>query len=133
LASLGTGPDARVLGTMEITVLDPAKRGVYSYDAKERCEQIVRYSPLPRDSLREEIEGLALAAHRALECRDAARVDVRLDGKGRPNFLEINPLPGLHPTHSDLPMLAAQEGMRYEELIQCILDSAARRTQHTPR
>jgi D-alanine-D-alanine ligase len=46
---------------------------------------------------------------------------------GRPAFMEVNPLPGLHPTHSDLPMIAMQEGMTYEQLIGEILSSAARR------
>jgi D-alanine-D-alanine ligase len=35
-------------------------------------------------------------------------VDIRLDSQDRPAFMEINPLPGLHPTHSDLPMIATQ-------------------------
>jgi len=37
-----------------------------------------------------------------LECRDGGRVDVKLDADGKPAFMEINTLPGLHPTHSDL-------------------------------
>jgi D-alanine-D-alanine ligase len=41
--------------------------------------------------------------------------------------LEINPLPGLHPTHSDLPMIATQEGMKYEELIGQIINNALKR------
>jgi D-alanine-D-alanine ligase len=36
---------------------------------------------------------LATRAFEALECRDFARVDFRLDGGGTPRFLEINPLP----------------------------------------
>jgi D-alanine-D-alanine ligase len=59
-----------------------------------------------------------------LECRDGGRVDIRCDAAGRPCFIEINPLAGLHPTHSDLPMIAAQEKMTYAELIKAILDSA---------
>ena len=31
--------------------------------------------------------------------------------------MEVNPLPGLNPVHSDLPMIATQEGMSYSELI----------------
>ena len=36
---------------------------------------------------------LAVRAFGALECRDFARVDLRLDARGEPWFLEINPLP----------------------------------------
>ena len=45
----------------------------------------------------------------------------------RPNFIEANPLAGLHPEHSDLPMIATKVGMSYQELIRQILESAARR------
>jgi D-alanine-D-alanine ligase len=88
---------------------------------------MVRYSAPPRDALRREVEALALESYRVLECRDAGRVDVRCDGRGRPAFLEVNPLPGIHPTHSDLPMIATQEGMSYPELIGAIIDGAAER------
>ena len=124
---LGTGRDARVLGTMEIEILDRRHEGVYSYETKEQCESLVRYSPAPRDSLRRRVEDLALKAHRALECRDAGRVDIRLDRNGDPSFMETNPIPGLHPTHSDLPMIATQEGMGYRELIGAIIASALKR------
>jgi D-alanine-D-alanine ligase len=36
---------------------------------------------------------LAVRAFLALDCRDFARVDLRLDARGEPWFLEINPLP----------------------------------------
>jgi len=122
---LGTGPAARVLGVMEVRVKPGAPAADYSYKVKEMCEQFVEYGPMEKGPLRSEVESLALAAHRALECRDTSRVDVRLDAAGRPSFLEINPLPGLHPSHSDLPMIAAQEGMSYRDLIGAILASAA--------
>jgi len=108
-ALLGTGRDAAVLGTMEITIREDAPATDYSYEVKELCEQFVHYFPMPQGTLREEVEGLALRAYQVLECRDTGRVDIRLDARGRPAFIEINPLPGIHPTHSDLPMIATQE------------------------
>ncbi|MBM4142371.1 MAG: D-alanine--D-alanine ligase [Lentisphaerae bacterium] len=124
---LGTGPDARVLGTMEISMLPNASSADYSFDVKEKCETVVRYAALERGALRADVEDLALKAYRALECRDAGRVDIRLDRRGKPAFMEMNALPGLHPTHSDLPMIATQEGMPYVQLIGAIIDSAAQR------
>jgi D-alanine-D-alanine ligase len=121
---LGNGASARVLGTLEIALCERPEGGIYSYDTKERCEQLVRYTPAPAGALRASVEHLALQAYRTLECRDAARADIRLDRAGQPAFLEINPLPGLHPTHSDLPMIATQEGMTYRELIGSIVHSA---------
>jgi D-alanine-D-alanine ligase len=128
---LGTGREARVLGTMEIEILDDTFNGIYTYETKERCEKLVRYSPAPRDALRTRVEALALNVHRQLECRDAGRVDIRLDANGEPSFMEMNPIPGIHPTHSDLPMIATQEGMTYKDLIASIIQSAlARSPQH---
>jgi D-alanine-D-alanine ligase len=126
-AVLGEDRRARVLGSMEIAMRRRAGTDIYSYLNKERCEELVRYSPMAPGRLRKTVERLALESYRLLGCRDAARVDFRCDGKGRPMFLEINPLPGLHPIHSDLPMIAAQEGMSYKELIGSIIDSACRR------
>jgi D-alanine-D-alanine ligase len=131
-AVLGTGRDAQVLGTMEIAIRQGAPAADYSYVVKELCEQWVNYFPMPKGALRDEVESLALQAHRVLECRDTSRVDIRLDARGRPAFIEINPLPGLHPTHSDLPMIAAQEGMAYEELLRRIVQSALARQESVP-
>jgi D-alanine-D-alanine ligase len=59
--------------------------------------------------------------------RDAGRIDLRCDAAGRPHFLEANPLAGLHPEHSDLPMLCSRIGMSYKSLVECIVTSASRR------
>lgn len=124
---LGTGIDAQVLGTLEIVLLADAEPGAYSYTNKERCEELVRYDLVrpEDDSEVAEAERIALAAWRELNGRDAGRIDLRSDGNGRPNFIEANPLAGLHPEHSDLPMLATKVGMSYQELIRRIVESAA--------
>jgi D-alanine-D-alanine ligase len=59
--------------------------------------------------------------------RDGGRVDLRADGSGAFQVLELNPLPGLHPTHSDLTILWSMAGRAYPELIAAILDSALQR------
>jgi D-alanine-D-alanine ligase len=125
---LGTGSDARVLGTLEILLGADAERDVYSYLNKEECESRVAYPFVPpTDPVVADAEHIALSAWRALGCRDAGRVDLRCDASGQPMFIEVNPLAGLHPKHSDLPMLATAIGMSYEQLIAGIIDSAARR------
>jgi D-alanine-D-alanine ligase len=126
-AVLGNGANARVLGTMEFTIRKDAPAQDYSYQVKELCEQFVHYFPMTKGKLRSEVEDLAVETYRVLECRDAARVDIRLDSAGRPSFLEINPLPGLNPTHSDLPMIAVQEGLSFKELIGIIINNALER------
>ena len=75
-------------------------------------------------ALANEGNAVALAAWRALEGRDAGRIDVRADGAGRIHFLEANPLPGLHPEHSDLPILCTMAGISYRELLGWIMESA---------
>jgi D-alanine-D-alanine ligase len=126
-AVLGNGANACVLGTMEFAIRKDAPAQDYSYQVKELCEQFVHYFPMTKGKLRSEVEDLAIKSYRVLECRDAARVDIRLDSAGRPSFLEINPLPGLNPTHSDLPMIAAQEGLSFKELIGIIINNALER------
>ena len=126
---VGTGDDARVLGTLEIVLLSNAEPGAYSYINKERCEELVRYDLVRSDNDPEvaEAERIALISWRELNGRDAGRIDLRSDGSGRPNFIEANPLAGLHPEHSDLPMIATKVGMSYQELIRQIVESATRR------
>jgi D-alanine-D-alanine ligase len=124
---IGTGGDARVIGTLEIAIKDNSLKSVYSYKTKELCESLVEYTSPARDRLRADVEDLALKSYRALECRDAGRVDIRLDSAGKPSFMELNALPGLHPTHSDLPMIATNEGVSYEALISAIIQSALKR------
>ncbi|BCX17593.1 MAG: D-alanine--D-alanine ligase [Geminicoccaceae bacterium] len=123
---VGSGPRARIVGTLEVELLPGAEPGVYSYTNKERCEELVRYRLVDDSEARAAAE-LALACYRALECRDAGRVDLRSDAAGRPHFLEVNPLAGLHPTHSDLPILASLAGLGYDGLIGAIVASAAER------
>ena len=124
---LGTGAAARAIGTLEVTLRPEADAEVYSYRNKEHCETLVDYRLLDEPMLAVAVEGLALRAWRALGCRDAGRVDIRLDGRGVPNFIEVNPLAGLHPDHSDLPILCKMQGMSYRELIGGILESAGAR------
>lgn len=123
---LGTGDAARVIGVAEITVRADAADPVYSFENKEMCETTVVYS-LATDGEAMAAAEAALAAYRALECRDAARLDFRSDAHGVPHFLEANPIAGLHPTHSDLPIIADLAGLGYDALIDGILRSAATR------
>lgn len=131
---LGTGPETRVLGTLEIVLLEGAEPEVYSYVNKERCEELVEYRlVLPDDPQVREAEEVARAAWIALGCRDGGRIDLRCDSLGHPQLLEANPLAGLHPSHSDLPMLATALGMAYHDLVGAILRSASARISQPQR
>lgn len=128
---IGSAADAAVLGTIEVHLRAVAEPGVYSYINKEHCEQLVEYRLVrPQDSAPvKEAEDIALRAWRVLGCRDAGRVDLRSDEKGRPQFMEVNPLAGLHPQHSDLPIICNHLGIAYVKLIERIIASAAQRSR----
>ena len=70
---------------------------------------------------------VALGVYNALACRDAARVDLRCDSNGEPCFLEVNPLPGMNPVTSDLPILSRMAGLSYRDLVGSIVEAAVRR------
>jgi D-alanine-D-alanine ligase len=127
----GTGPDAAVLGTMEVHLLPEAEQGVYSYSNKENSEKLVSYTikaPSADPAFKRSAE-VALMAWRVLGCRDAGRVDIRCDENENPNFLEVNPLAGIHPEHSDLPIISTSVGLGYQALIERIVHSASKRVK----
>jgi D-alanine-D-alanine ligase len=125
----GTGREAEVLGTMEVLLKPQAEAEVYSYANKENSEELVTYRPVhpQKDDEVRRAEEIALAAWRALGCRDAGRADIRSAAAGQPQFMEVNPLAGLHPWHSDLPMLCEFQGISYVQLIDRIVRSASQR------
>jgi D-alanine-D-alanine ligase len=129
---VGTGTKSQILGTMEVILLAGAEKGVYSYVNKEKCEELVEYRLVfpESDMAVKQTEALVLGCWQALGCRDGGRIDIRCDEMGKPYFLEVNPLAGLHPEHSDLPILCNHLSIPYVELIRQILDSAAVRVLH---
>lgn len=129
---VGTGVDADVIGTVEILLRDAAEPDVYSYMNKEQSEVLcdvvlVRATDVAAVA---EAEEIALAAWRAVAGRDAGRIDLRCDAACKPQLIEINPLAGLHPTHSDLPAVWTDMGSTYVELIERIVESAKSRITH---
>ncbi len=124
---LGTGAEAHVLGITEIT--PPAAHGVSDQGEKERWGDSIAgvFTPVTEAALRSSLADLALRAYRAVECRDLGRVDIRLDAAARPHVMELNPLVGLHPTCSVMPIIARQAGLSYDELIAAIVTNALRR------
>jgi D-alanine-D-alanine ligase len=123
---LGTDHDAAVLGTLEVLFGPNAEPDVYSYRNKEHSEALMSYRLVrPIDDKQvAQAEAIALAAWRAVGGRDGGRLDLRCGADGGPQLMEVNPLAGLHPTHSDLPMLCTALGMEYVELIERIVESA---------
>ncbi len=123
---VGTGKSAKVVGVMEIVVTEKAPELVYSYTTKENWHGVVEY-PMATGTDYDICAHVALRAWQALGCRDGGRIDLKMDENGIPNFIEVNPLAGINPDHSDLPMLAKKNGISYNELLGMIMVSAISR------
>jgi D-alanine-D-alanine ligase len=124
----GNGPEAEVLGLMEVAPAQPDGFFIYDLEAKRDWRRRIRYHIPPRlpSTVVEQIRGDALCAYHLLGCCDIARLDFRLNTQGRPHFLECNPLPGLNPSSGDI-VLMSKGVLPYEELVQGIfLDAVAR-------
>jgi len=138
VAMIGNGDDLRVLPIVEIdfSSLPAGANPVYSYEAKWIWDQAeaplqIFQCPAPLDPLLQHaIESVCLKAFRVLGCRDWCRIDVRLDGAGRPNIIEVNPLPGVLPRpeqNSCFPKAARAAGLSYPQMIQAVVDAACYR------
>lgn len=123
---IGTGDQARAVGILEIKEREKTRHTIYSYEKKELCEEYIDYISVS-DPVARKAGEMGVAVWKKFGCRDAGRVDFRLDENGTINFLEVNPLAGLHPTHSDLPIMWSDTGHSYEELIAEIMKSALKR------
>jgi D-alanine-D-alanine ligase len=137
-AVLGNADEAIVLPIvgMNFETLPAGALPIYSFEAKfvwDRPENPLDIFQCPARitrKLQASIERVTLDAFRVLGCRDWARIDIRLDAKGAPNVIEVNPLPGILPDPADnscLPKAARAAGIGYDELIQSCLRYAAAR------
>jgi D-alanine-D-alanine ligase len=120
---IGYGKDAVAIGGMEVIC---ANNLPYSVEVKENYQEYCTYKPLG-DEIIDECKSVALNAWRALDAVDAGRVDLKADRNGRICFIEANPLAGLNPVHSDLPILARMYGIQYQTLMEMIMKAAIKR------
>ena len=119
----GTGDDAVAIGGMEIECLNNFP---YSVEFKENYQEFCKYQPMANE-FSGECKKVALDVWKALGAVDAGRVDVKADRNGRICFMEVNPLAGLHPIHSDLPILSRMSGIDYQTLMEMIVKSSLKR------
>ncbi|HSL17191.1 MAG TPA: ATP-grasp domain-containing protein [Methylomirabilota bacterium] len=129
---VGNGTERRVVAVMEVVWTEHSEVEAYTQLNKDEYLDRLEYRLVDGEPLAVEAARLALAVAEALECRDAARVDLRCDANGRLSFLEVNPLPGLHPVRSDLPIMARLAGLAYDDLLAAIVDAAHERTLPRP-
>ncbi|PKL52348.1 MAG: D-alanine--D-alanine ligase [Nitrospira bacterium HGW-Nitrospira-1] len=94
----------------------------YNYEAKYTAG-LTEYI-LPPQLRRKAYAGaknIGLAAHKALGCSGATRVDLIIDTNGNPFVLEVNTIPGMTET-SLLPKIAKNAGIGFGELLRRILE-----------
>ena len=126
---LGNGEDLQTFPVLEIVLPEGAR--YYRYEQKSRHEREICCPAAIPESLADEMTRMAVVAFTALECCDFARVDFMADHQGKPHFLEINPLPGLHPENSLYPQQAYAAGLSYDDLIGRIIEVAMARYRIT--
>jgi D-alanine-D-alanine ligase len=120
---IGTGDDTAAIGGMEIECKDNLP---YSVEFKENYQIYCKYIPMASE-FADECKTVAINVWKALGGVDGGRVDVKADRNGRICFMEVNPLAGLHPVHSDLPILSRLTGISYQTLMEMIMKSAIKR------
>jgi len=99
----------------------------YDYNAKYKDGRTRIVCPAELEpAVAEKVQALAVAAHRALGCRDVSRTDIILDAAGTPWVLEVNTLPGMT-AHSLLPRAAGAAGTGFVELCERLLCLALKR------
>ena len=121
-AVLGAGAAAHALPVVRIV----APEGSYDYQNKYFTD-VVKYvcpSGLPADE-EAEIQRLAIAAYRSLDCRGWGRADLMIRASDRkPYLLEMNTSPGMT-SHSLVPMAAKAAGLSYERLCLHLVANAS--------
>jgi D-alanine-D-alanine ligase len=106
----------------------PTGHEFYDYEAKYLDEHGAQLS-IPADlkpDVMEQVQRMAIAAFRAIECSGMARVDFFLRGDDELWVNEINTIPGF--THISMyPKLWEASGLSYPDLVERLLDLAMER------
>jgi D-alanine-D-alanine ligase len=110
-----------------VTEIIPLGHGFYDYDAKYAAGGSKHLCPAPlKPFVYQNVQKLALEAHRAIGCRGVSRSDFRYDetGSGEIIWLEVNTQPGMTRT-SLVPELAALAGLSFTELVAWMVEDAS--------
>lgn len=137
-AILGNGSEAEVLPIVEINYSEFPDNfiPIYSYEAKwildtkENPLNVFHCPARISPELERAIKDCVLRTYHILRCKDWSRIDLRLDDRGVPNIIEVNPLPGILPNpeeNSCYPKAARTAGLNYNDMINKVLFAAAKR------
>jgi D-alanine--D-alanine ligase len=115
--------------TFDMDKID-GKYNVYDYDMKQGGEAAKSVNVVCPANLNSQekpaVEKMSCAVFDIMSCPDFGRVDIRLHTNGQPYFIELNPLPSLHPNASFITA-AKSRGLESRDVLRLIIRSAARR------
>ncbi len=123
--------DLQILPISEIVFGFTDEPRIVDYSAKwidesEQYKKTIPVCPAELDiDTRRTVESVALRAYVALQCRDYARVDIRLNN-GTPYILEVNPNPDISPQAGFARSLKAA-GIPYEDFVNRLVMMACKR------
>ena len=120
---LGEGDDCLVLPPVEIV---PSGK-LYDFTARVTPGEADFFVPARiSGEAMESVKRIACDVHNVIGCRDVSRVDMVLDGEGRPLVLECNTSPGMTET-SLLPMAAEAADMTFQDVVSRLVEAALAR------
>lgn len=130
---IGNGSDLEVLPVSEIVFGQSFERGskwkIVDFEAKwlketENYKETIGVCPAKLDpSLEKNIKTFAKTAYKGCNCRDYARIDIRLDEENTPYFLEVNLNPGIGPDDGAIRSAKAA-GYTYGSFLKKLLQIA---------
>jgi len=136
VALVGTGEDALVLppGEIDYSLFPPEAPHLVTYAGKwiETSDDYRRTLVKPAERLPEKALSAARAAYVALGLTDYGRVDLRLDARGEPFVIDVNPNPDLSPG-AGFALAAERAGNTHAELIARIVEAALERAPAAAR
>ena len=132
------GGEALPVSEIDFTGLPKDFPKIITYEGKWSPESIYFKFTNPvcpaniNDNLKEKITAVAKQAYRIMNCRDYARIDIRVSKSGAPYVIEVNPNPDIS-SDAGFPRAAAAAGISYPELLNTILSYAFKRKTHSAK
>jgi D-alanine-D-alanine ligase len=125
-------PEPLPVSEIDYSQLPEGQPAICGYEAKWHTDSVLYAATPPvcpakiEDELRAKLQETAVKAFLACECRDYARVDFRVDKKGRIHVLEVNPNPDISLNAGYARALAAA-GLEYKIFWKKLIDKAMAR------
>ena len=133
----GKEPTVLAVSEIDFSGLPPGEPRIVSYRAKwdEESPFFTGTKPICPAPISKRIgrrlSQIALLSYRVVGCRDYARVDMRMDHRGRCFVLEVNPNPDISPK-AGVARAARVAGYSYSDLILRIAQFALERGSRVP-